>query len=127
MSRDSRSEPSAARSSGPPCRPAKGVVASRGIDRLAKLFGSVHSIAEPIANRRRWQPLGRTSSVRAQVFIRANAEFPARLARSVLTLFMSEKTIAGLFRGGVPKRPTGADCKSAGFCLRRFESYPLHQ
>ena len=30
-------------------------------------------------------------------------------------------------RGGVPKRPTGADCKSAGSCLRRFESYPLHQ
>ena len=24
----------------------------------------------------------------------------------------------------VPKRPTGADCKSAGSCLRRFESYP---
>src|SRR5512139_1624083 len=30
-------------------------------------------------------------------------------------------------RGGVPKRPTGADCKSAGLCLRRFESFPLHQ
>src|SRR5215207_8497971 len=29
-------------------------------------------------------------------------------------------------RGGVPKRPTGADCKSAGLCLRSFESYPLH-
>ena len=32
----------------------------------------------------------------------------------------------GPFRGGVPKRPTGADCKSAGLRLRRFESYPLH-
>ena len=32
-----------------------------------------------------------------------------------------------VFRGGVPKRPTGADCKSAGLRLRRFESYPLHQ
>src|ERR1700734_1170322 len=32
----------------------------------------------------------------------------------------------GSFRGGVPKRPTGADCKSAGLRLRRFESYPLH-
>src|ERR1700733_6062783 len=31
-----------------------------------------------------------------------------------------------VFRGGVPKRPTGADCKSAGLRLRRFESYPLH-
>ena len=29
--------------------------------------------------------------------------------------------------GEVPKRPTGADCKSAGICLRRFESSPLHQ
>ncbi len=28
--------------------------------------------------------------------------------------------------GEVPKRLTGADCKSAGFCLRRFESSPLH-
>ena len=25
----------------------------------------------------------------------------------------------------VPKWPTGADCKSAGFSLRRFESFPL--
>src|SRR4026208_1777597 len=30
------------------------------------------------------------------------------------------------FPGGVPKRPTGADCKSAGLRLRRFESFPLH-
>jgi hypothetical protein len=29
--------------------------------------------------------------------------------------------------GGVPKRSTGADCKSAAFMLRRFESFPLHQ
>jgi hypothetical protein len=28
--------------------------------------------------------------------------------------------------GGVLKRPTRADCKSAGLCLRRFESFPLH-
>ena len=31
------------------------------------------------------------------------------------------------WNGEVPKRPTGADCKSAGLCLRRFESSPLHQ
>ena len=30
-------------------------------------------------------------------------------------------------RGEVPKRPNGADCKSAGSRLRRFESSPLHQ
>ena len=29
-------------------------------------------------------------------------------------------------RGEVPKRSNGADCKSAGYCLRRFESSPLH-
>ena len=29
--------------------------------------------------------------------------------------------------GGVPERPKGADCKSAGFHLRRFESFSLHQ
>jgi hypothetical protein len=28
--------------------------------------------------------------------------------------------------GSVPKRPKGADCKSAGLCLRRFESFPAH-
>ncbi len=30
-------------------------------------------------------------------------------------------------QGSVPKRPKGADCKSAGLCLRRFESFPAHQ
>ena len=29
-------------------------------------------------------------------------------------------------RGEIPKRPTGADCKSAGECLRRFESCSPH-
>ncbi len=29
--------------------------------------------------------------------------------------------------GGLPKRPTGADCKSAGLCLRWFESATPHQ
>ena len=29
--------------------------------------------------------------------------------------------------GGVPERPKGADCKSAGIRLRWFESTPLHQ
>src|SRR5512138_357901 len=51
----------------------------------------------------------------------------AREPKSLLTLNRQAKRIAGSYvRGGVPKRPTGADCKSAGLCLRRFESYPLH-
>ena len=28
--------------------------------------------------------------------------------------------------GQVPKWPKGADCKSAGLCLPRFESLPAH-
>ena len=28
--------------------------------------------------------------------------------------------------GGVAERSTAADCKSADFGLRRFESFPLH-
>lgn len=28
--------------------------------------------------------------------------------------------------GGIPKWPTGADCKSAGIRLRRFESFSHH-
>ncbi len=31
-----------------------------------------------------------------------------------------------LFFGGLPERPKGADCKSAGYCLRWFESITLH-
>ncbi len=31
-----------------------------------------------------------------------------------------------LHQGGVPEWPKGADCKSAGDSLRRFESFPLH-
>ena len=30
------------------------------------------------------------------------------------------------WRGGVPEWPKGADCKSAGVSLRRFESFPHH-
>jgi hypothetical protein len=33
---------------------------------------------------------------------------------------------AGTVPGEVPERPKGADCKSAGVRLRRFESSPLH-
>ena len=29
--------------------------------------------------------------------------------------------------GEVPEWPKGAGCKPAGLCLRRFESFPLHQ
>ena len=49
-------------------------------------------------------------------------------ANDALTLRGVEIRIRGsFFLGGVPKRPTGADCKSAGLRLRRFESFPLHQ
>jgi hypothetical protein len=54
--------------------------------------------------------------------------------RGCLHFFQSNKPIAGDEApsvswqgcGEVPKRPNGADCKSAGFRLRRFESSPLH-
>ena len=29
--------------------------------------------------------------------------------------------------GEMPERPKGADCKSAGVCLRRFESFSPHR
>src|SRR5690242_13330752 len=38
----------------------------------------------------------------------------------------SARVLTGNF-GGIPKRPTGADCKSAGLRLRWFESTSLHQ
>src|SRR5262249_58808398 len=38
----------------------------------------------------------------------------------------STRPFLGTGRGEVPERPKGADCKSAGVCLRRFESSPLH-
>src|SRR5690348_7037837 len=43
--------------------------------------------------------------------------------RRVLGVGATEKT---KFVGGIPKRPTGADCKSAGLRLRWFESTSLH-
>jgi hypothetical protein len=38
----------------------------------------------------------------------------------------STRPFVGTVRGEVPERPKGADCKSAGKRLRRFESSPLH-
>ena len=52
---------------------------------------------------------------------------PQQITRQdALTLPPRKSEYAARFRGGVPKRPTGADCKSAGLRLRRFESFPLH-
>jgi hypothetical protein len=38
----------------------------------------------------------------------------------------STRPFVGTARGEVPEWPKGADCKSAGVSLRRFESSPLH-
>ena len=46
--------------------------------------------------------------------------------RPLLVALLSGAVLSGFGSGGVPKRPTGADCKSAGLCLRRFESFPHH-
>ena len=46
------------------------------------------------------------------------------LLNAVAAVRVEPRCAAG--RGEVPKRPKGADCKSAGSCLRRFESSPLH-
>ncbi len=48
-----------------------------------------------------------------------------------LCLWLASCCVAGRLNakagnGGVPERPMGADCKSAGECLRRFESFPHH-
>ena len=41
--------------------------------------------------------------------------------------FAGSGLAASTHSGGIPKRPTGADCKSAGLRLRWFESTSLHQ
>ncbi len=41
-------------------------------------------------------------------------------------MILHNTTLQCFDAGGVPERPMGADCKSAGLCLRRFESYLLH-
>ena len=67
-----------------------------------------------------WAPAGRSG-------VRQPAKSTAKYAPMPLTLRGVETRIRGsFFLGGVPKRPTGADCKSAGLRLRRFESFPLH-
>ena len=51
-----------------------------------------------------------------------------RCAILVLTIKISSGIFQSLYKfGGLPKRPTGADCKSAGLCLRWFESATPHQ
>ena len=44
------------------------------------------------------------------------------LGGSKLRKLFDLKSIAG----EMPERPKGADCKSAGVCLRRFESFSPH-
>ena len=39
------------------------------------------------------------------------------------TELLNEKKVLG----EMPERPKGADCKSAGVCLRRFESFSPHR
>ena len=34
--------------------------------------------------------------------------------------------VSSIFLGEIPERPKGADCKSAGVYLRRFESFSRH-
>src|SRR4026208_486283 len=62
-----------------------------------------------------------TASRRARQVLAKVAPMPLT-PRGVVT-----RIRGSFFPGGVPKRPTGADCKSAGLRLRRFESFPLHQ
>jgi len=53
-------------------------------------FSEAFPRRRPIANRLRRPPRGGTSSLRSRGFLfERTAEFPARFARSVLTLFMS--------------------------------------
>jgi hypothetical protein len=39
----------------------------------------------------------------------------------------SNPSVGSIQSAGILKRPTRADCKSAGICLRGFESLSLHQ
>ena len=51
------------------------------------------------------------------------------MSKSETDLFRSSRfgfRISRAERGEVPKWSNGADCKSAGLCLRWFESIPLH-
>src|SRR5262245_4976126 len=69
---------------------------------------------------------------------RASTVQPADVAQEVEQLTCNQQVVGstptigsmcpfvGTVRGEVPERPKGADCKSAGKRLRRFESSPLH-
>ena len=47
--------------------------------------------------------------------------------RAVASSILAVSSVSGARDlGGVPKWLNGADCKSAGYGLRRFESYPHH-
>src|ERR1700731_960210 len=52
----------------------------------------------------------------------------ARIDKVKRTSYEARSAAPGGTRsGGVAERLKAADCKSADVCLRRFESYPLHQ
>ena len=44
----------------------------------------------------------------------------------LLTFELNRQKIVSFKYGGIPKRSTGADCKSVDLCLRRFESCSPH-
>ena len=73
-------------------------------------------------------PAGRPPSPRSEAG--HPVTIPVQLARRapnrIDTLRPRNQNTRLVFPGGVPKRSTGADCKSAGLRLRRFESFPHH-
>src|SRR5262249_55972984 len=57
---------------------------------------------------------------------RGASSLAKRAPKCIDTLRGRNQNTRLVFPGGVPKRSTGTDCKSVGFGLRRFESFPHH-
>ena len=76
-----------------------------------------------------WRRFGRPSTLARSPVTREDSPFRPHRREPEKTPGRSER-LPALFSerfGGLPKRPKGADCKSAGKRLRRFESFAPHQ
>ena len=76
-----------------------------------------------------WRRFGRPSTLARSPVTREDSPFRPHRREPEKTPGRSER-LPALFSerfGGLPKRPKGADCKSAGKRLRRFESFAPHR
>ena len=93
---------------------------------LGSVFADVAQLAEQPPCKRQVEGSSPSVSSFAVSFTRRSLDRPGANSRSRAEVGEWQNKGSEQKLGGVPKRSNGADCKSAGSCLRRFESCPHH-